>query len=198
MIMAKFEHNNHSYKLSKKIPFPDCEQSRSALIDLLILFAVTSSCGFLMYPYATLLISTAHQVIGPVMFEIKQEFVSSPTIYVCISLTIFTTLIALLALTLCTSKKCGQPGCRGLQKNIEFDIHIEKEDSVKNSKLSSSPVKKGLFELPKDLHRGLEVELKKIAPVNGRVIMVFRAKCGCAAVRIEVSGPKKSNKKFKK
>ncbi|GJV15409.1 ribosomal protein L34e superfamily protein [Tanacetum coccineum] len=102
------------------------------------------------------------------------------------------------ALTLCTSKKCGQPGCRGLQKNIEFDIHIEKEDCVKNLNLSSSPVKKGLFELPKDLHRGLEVELKKIAPVNGRVIMDFRARCGCPAVRIEVSGPKKSNRKFKK
>ncbi|GKB47426.1 ribosomal protein L34e superfamily protein [Tanacetum coccineum] len=103
--------------------------------------------------------------------------------------------MAMLALTLCTSKKCGQPGCRGLQKNIEFDIHIEKEDCFKNSNLSSSPVKKGLFELPKDLHRGLEVELKKIAPVNGRVIMDFRARCGCPAVRIEVSGPKKRNRK---
>lgn len=198
MIMAKSEHNNHSYKLSKKIPFSDCEESRSALIDVLILFAVTGSCGFLMYPYVAVLISTTHEIIGPVMFEIKEEFISSPTLYVCIFLTMFTTLMAMLAITLCTSKKCGQPGCRGLQKNIEFDIHIEKEDCVKNSNLSSSPVKKGLFELPKDLHRGLEVKLKKIAPVNGRVIMDFRARCGCPAVRIEVPGPKKSNRKLKK
>ncbi|KAL0709537.1 hypothetical protein Bca4012_016515 [Brassica carinata] len=39
--------------------------------------------------------------------------------------------------------------------------------------------KKGLFELARDRRRELEAELKKMTPVNGRAVLVFRAKCGC-------------------
>ncbi|CAN7141055.1 unnamed protein product, partial [Brassica rapa subsp. narinosa] len=30
----------------------------------------------------------------------------------------------------------------------------------------------------RDHHRELEAELKKMAPINGRAVLVFRAKCG--------------------
>ncbi|CBI22233.3 unnamed protein product, partial [Vitis vinifera] len=56
---------------------------------------------------------------------------------------------------------------------------------------------KGLFELPRDHHRELEAELKKMAPPNGRAVLVFRARCGCSVGRMEVPGPKKL-RKFKK
>ncbi|KAL2492437.1 Uncharacterized protein Adt_28065 [Abeliophyllum distichum] len=54
--------------------------------------------------------------------------------------------------------------------------------------------RKGLFELPRDHHRELEAELKKMAPPNGRAVLVFRARCGCSVGRMEVPGPKKSRK----
>jgi hypothetical protein len=43
----------------------------------------------------------------------------------------------------------------------------------------------------------LEAELKKMAPANGRAVLVFRARCGCSVGRLEVPGTKKP-KKIKK
>ncbi|CAN6802591.1 unnamed protein product [Brassica oleracea] len=59
-------------------------------------------------------------------------------------------------------------------------------------------IQRGLFELPRDYHRELEAELKKMAPINGRAVLVFRAKCGCSVGRLEVPGPKKQQRKIKK
>ncbi|CAF1783684.1 unnamed protein product [Brassica oleracea var. botrytis] len=59
-------------------------------------------------------------------------------------------------------------------------------------------IQRGLFELPRDYHRELEAELKKMAPINGRAVLVFRAKCGCSVGRLEVPGPKKQLRKIKK
>ncbi|KAA8547979.1 hypothetical protein F0562_004408 [Nyssa sinensis] len=110
-------------------------------------------------------------------------------------LSILCAMIAILAITVCTSRKCGKPGCPGLRKAAEFDIQLETEECVKNSSnLPKDGVKKGLFELRLDHHRELETELKKMAPPNGRAVLVFRARCGCSVGRMEVPGQKKPRK----
>lgn len=183
-------HSSIHMNQSKKTPILACEQSSSALIDLVILIAVIGSCGFLIYPYVTFLLSETLEIL---------EDLSASMIYGFLGLTIVTTLMTFLAIRLWKSPKCGQPGCRGLQKQVEFEIQIEKEDCVKNSDSNSVRYgKKGLFEFPKDYHRELEADLKKMAPANGRVVLVFRARCGCSVVRMEVSGPKKNNRKIRK
>nr|XP_043608768.1 uncharacterized protein At5g19025-like [Erigeron canadensis] len=187
-------------KVSKKTPILDCEQSPSALIDLIILIAVIGSCGFLLYPYVTILLSETLGIIKTIMSIVHQEVLSDPIIYECLATTILGTLLVVLAIILCRSNyKCGKPGCRGLKKEIEFDIKVEtEEECIKNSDSLDKELKKGLFEFPKDYHRELEDELKKMAPPNGRVVLVFRAKCGCPVVRLEASGPKKNNRKMKR
>ncbi|KAM0055466.1 hypothetical protein Hdeb2414_s0006g00206471 [Helianthus debilis subsp. tardiflorus] len=195
MSLVNLQNSNsvhQSNKLSKKIPFSDCDQSRSALVDLIILIVVIGACGFLIHPYITLLLSLVQWVI------VKHDVISGPIVYGLLGLGVLIVSTAILAVTLFESRKCGQPGCRGLRKAVEFDIKIEKEDCVKNSSLGKCGLKKGLYELPRDYEKELEAELKKMAPVNGRVVLVFRGRCGCPVVRVVVPGPKKSNRKIKK
>nr|XP_043614287.1 uncharacterized protein At5g19025-like [Erigeron canadensis] len=197
---------NHSQKSSKRIPISTCEQSSSALIDLIILIAVIGSCGFLIYPYVKLLFNGTLGFLETIIFVVKDEVLDAPLIYGCLCLSILSASMAVLAITICTSHKCGKPGCRGLNKAAEFDIQLESDNSPTNSSSSNGTsnlgrigLKKGLFELPRDYHKELEAELKKMAPVNGRAVLVFRAKCGCSLGRMEVPGPKKNNnKKIKK
>ncbi|KAF7129681.1 hypothetical protein RHSIM_Rhsim10G0032900 [Rhododendron simsii] len=102
-----------------------------------------------------------------------------------------------MGITVCLSRKCGRPGCRGLRMGAKFDIQLETEDSLKNSSgfLGRDGVKKGVFELACDHHRELESELKKMAPPNGRAVLLFRGRCGCSVGRMEVPGPRKPPRK---
>ncbi|KAD7478637.1 hypothetical protein R6Q59_005615 [Mikania micrantha] len=182
--MARFEEINQSNKLP---PISACEQSRSAFVDLIILIAVIGACGFLIL-----------EPVMDLMLKFKQDVVRCPMVYCLIGLAIVTIAMAKLAISLCKSRKCGQPGCRGLRKAVEFDIQIETNDSIKNYDSLKNGFKKGLFELPKDYLKELEAALKKMAPANGRVVLVFRGRCGCPVVRVEVPGPRKSTRKVKK
>lgn len=195
---------NQSQKSSKRTPISTCEQSPSALIDLIILIAVISAIGFLIYPYAKLLFSGTLEILESIIHVVKDEVLDAPMIYGCLALSIFSASMAVLAIILCTSQKCGKPGCRGLQNAAEFDIQLETDNSLTNSSSSNGGnlgkfgMKKRLFELPRDYHKELEAELKKMAPINGRAVLVFRARCGCSVGRMEVLGPKKNNRKIKK
>ena len=40
-------------------------------------------------------------------------------------------------------------------------------------------------------YKELQIVLKKMAPLNGRILLVFRPACGCPAERFEVRGAKK-------
>ncbi|KAL6994211.1 hypothetical protein U1Q18_012318 [Sarracenia purpurea var. burkii] len=180
---------------------PSCEQSRSAAVDVIILIAVIGAFGFLLFPYIKLLLTfNIAEIFREVVYILREEILRAPMIFVYLGLSILCAIvIAALAITVFTSRKCGNPGCRGMRKAAEFDIQIETEECVKNSSgLTKDGVKKGLFELPRDHHRELESELKKMAPPNGRAVLVFRARCGCSVGRMEVPGPKKLPRKVKK
>ncbi|KAL8231507.1 hypothetical protein R6Q57_001285 [Mikania cordata] len=196
---------NMANQPSKRNQVSICDQSPSALIDLIILIAVIGACGFLVYPYANLLFFQSFEFLKSISVLVKAEVLGAPLIYGCLGLSIFSASIAVLAITVCTSQKCGKPGCRGLHKAAEFDIQLEPCNSLSGSSsftgggnLGKIGLKKGLFELPRDYHKELEAELKKMAPINGRVVLVFRARCGCSIGRMEVPGPKKNHKKIKK
>jgi len=40
----------------------------------------------------------------------------------------------------------------------------------------------------------LRAELRKMAPVNGRAVLIFRSKCGCPIAKLEGWGPKRSRR----
>lgn len=199
----KLKQTNQLHKARKssnsanQLNIPACEQYQSAVIDLIILIAVVSASGFLLYPYLKLLLFKVVEIFGAIADVFKEEVSSAPMIYWSLGTSIFCAFLSVLTIMICTSKKCGKPGCRGLHKAAEFDIQLETEERVKNSSSNSMAkdgLKMGLFELPRDYHRELESELKKMAPINGRAVLVFRARCGCSVGRMEVPGPKKPRK----
>ncbi|XP_062106641.1 uncharacterized protein At5g19025 [Humulus lupulus] len=200
---AKSKQNNHVPK-SRKLPnlpncstIPSCDRSRSAVVDVVILIAVVFACGFLILPSLKFLFFEASEIFGIIMDVLKEEVSQAPLIYGSVGLSICSAALAAWGVLACTSRKCGNPNCKGLRKAAEFDIQLETEECVKNSaSMVKDGVKKGLFELPRDHHRELEAELKKMAPPNGRAVLVFRARCGCSVGRLEVPGPKK--RKIKK
>nr|XP_009781179.1 PREDICTED: uncharacterized protein At5g19025-like [Nicotiana sylvestris] len=95
------------------------------------------------------------------------------------------------------SRKCENPNCQGLRRAVEFDIQLESEDCIKclpsdRDLNSSSFYDYGVkpLELGEE-RKELEAELKRMAPRNGRTVLIFRAPCGCPAGRLEVWGNKK-------
>ncbi|KAG6420936.1 hypothetical protein SASPL_117482 [Salvia splendens] len=192
---------DHHLEMAKSVPkakqknpnLPHhCDQSRSALIDVVILIAVICAFGFLLYPYVKIL----GQKTADLSEVVIEEVLRAPLVFGCLGLSIVFAVTALVVITVCTDNRCSKAGCRGLRKAAEFDIQLETEDALSRSnlQLSSSSYKKGLFELPRDHHRELEAELKKMAPPNGRAVLMFRARCGCSLGRMEVPGPRKSRK----
>jgi len=202
---AKSKQHNHVHR-SRKMPSspnslksPVCNRSRSAVVDVVILIAVIVACGFLLFPYIKFIFVYAIEIVGVIMYVVKDEFSRAPLIYGSVGLSICCATLAAWGVLACTSRKCGNPTCKGLRKAAEFDIQLETEECVKNSApLVKDGVKKGLFELPRDHHRELESELKKMAPPNGRAVLVFRSRCGCSVGRLEVPGPTKKHRKIKK
>lgn len=193
----------NQFQKNKKMPnssnhqilFSTCCESQSAVIDVMIFIAVVGAFGFLLYPYVKFTYIKVAEIGSLVFSVLKDEIYENPVIYGCLGLSMMCVIMAAWAIVVCTSRKCGNPSCLGLWKAAEFDIQLETEECVKNSNvLVKDGVKKGLFELPRDHHRELEAELKKIAPPNGRAVLIFRARCGCSVGRMEVPGPKKARK----
>ncbi|KAG4911636.1 hypothetical protein AAZX31_19G021900 [Glycine max] len=198
--------SSSSSSSSNSLQIPPCDRSRSAMVDVVMFIAVVCACGFLFFPYVEFLVTKCYEVIKGVVFLIKEEVSVAPWIYISIGLSVVFAALATWAVVACTTRKCGNPSCKGLRKAAEFDIQLETEDCVKNLASASSNVakdggggtKKGLFELPRDHHRELEAELKKMAPPNGRAVLVLRARCGCSVGRLEVPGPRKHLRKINK
>ncbi|KAF8408114.1 hypothetical protein HHK36_007256 [Tetracentron sinense] len=181
---------------SSPIKVQTCHRSRTAAIDVLILIAVIGAFGFLLLPYIKLLCHGIVEIGGVTLCVVTEEVCEAPMIYASLGLSIFFATLAALGISKCLSAKCGNPNCRGLRNAPEFDIQVETKETVKNS-ISSSVKDDGereLFELTQDHHKELGVELRKLAPPNGRATLLFRAKCGCSVGRMEVQGPKKIRK----
>lgn len=172
-----------------------CDGSQWAAIDVVILIAVISACGFLLYPYAESIFPWLVGVVGTIVYIVKEEICEEPLIYGFIWIGVSCSALATWAIVLCfTGQKCGSPQCRGLRKAAEFDIELETEEFLKNSGSTNEVSRKGLFELPRDHHRKLETELKKMAPPNGRAVLVYKARCGCSVGKLAVPGPRRVRK----
>lgn len=196
----KSRNSRRSYTSPTCSNFPVCDGSQSAAIDVVILIAVISACGFLFFPYVKLITLKSIEIFSDLFVLVKEEILQNPIVYGSLALSIFCAAISTwLVILLCTMQRCGKPNCKGLRKAVEFDIQLETEECVKSSNNNGkNSNKRGVFELPRVHHRELEAELKKMAPPNGRAVLVFRARCGCSVRRLVVSGPKKQQRKIKK
>lgn len=173
---------------------PFCEQSSAAAVDVMFFLLAVGAFGFLVIPYLTYFCSEAAEIL-PVTFLVIGEVVcQAPVAYIAGALLIIAMVIGGWELFQYKSRKCDNPHCRGLKKAVEFDIQLESEQCVKSSPSAAQErLWKGGVELGDD-HKELEAELRRMAPPNGRAVLVFRAPCGCPAARMEVWGAKKPRK----
>lgn len=166
-----------------------CDHSTMAAVDALVLLAVLAALGFLVIPYVKLLLLEMGALLHPAASCLSAAAFAGAAVAVA---------AAVLAWELVGhhARKCGKPRCRGLKKAVEFDIQLETEECVRGrpapaarsallAAAGARPVELG------DAHRELEAELRKMAPPNGRTVLIFREPCGCPKGRMEVWGAKK-------
>ncbi|KAH7654197.1 Ribosomal protein L34Ae protein [Dioscorea alata] len=183
--------NRHKKSKSlNPLSHPFCELSPFAAIDILILFLALGALGVLTVPYFKLICQESSYLLVAALVFIGELVYNAPIAYVA-GLVIIIAVVTAWEWAGYQARKCGNPYCKGLKKAIEFDIQLESEECVKYL----PPLPEDVFgarrlELGQD-HKELEAELKKMAPLNGRTVLIFRSRCGCPAGRMEVWGPKK-------
>eukprot|EP00268_Persea_americana_P018770 TRINITY_DN1955_c0_g2_i3.p1 TRINITY_DN1955_c0_g2~~TRINITY_DN1955_c0_g2_i3.p1 ORF type:complete len:236 (-),score=39.20 TRINITY_DN1955_c0_g2_i3:126-833(-) len=190
------QRNNHNHSRNKKqskslnpLSHPFCDHSPFAAIDILVFLLVLGALGVLTVPYFKFLFDEACEVFPEAFVLIGEVIYTAPFAYTIGLVGMFVSVILAWAVIQHKSRKCGNPYCKGLRKAVEFDIQLESEECVKYMPpLPAYGVHP--LELGED-HKELEAELKRMAPLNGRTVLIFRAPCGCPTGRMEVWGPKK-------
>ncbi|XVE84830.1 hypothetical protein DITRI_Ditri17bG0044100 [Diplodiscus trichospermus] len=183
-------HHHHNSHHSHS-PLLLCKHSPSATLDLLILILVLFSGTFLLSSYFSYLFHSLSLLLSTHGASFSLPFVSY--LLGCI-LFFATTLISIEFCCGWRSRKCKKPGCKGLKKALEFDLQLQTEDCVKkrSKEIDCLPWKGGSEGNPD--YECLRAELRKIAPPNGRAVLLFRARCGCPIAKLEGWGPKRGRR----
>ncbi|XP_038980342.1 uncharacterized protein At5g19025-like [Phoenix dactylifera] len=199
-IMAAANSSNQNHSLTKgskslsPLSHPFCEHSLFAVIDVVMLLLVLGALGVLTLPCFKFIFHEASELLPATYDLIGDAIYDAPVGYAAAAVAAFV-LMSVTALAVweifVRPRKCGNPYCKGLRKAAEFDIQLESEKCVK----CLPPVlEEVLGARPLDLgedRKELEAALKKMAPTNGRTVLILRAPCGCPEGRMEVWGPKK-------
>ncbi|KAK1317459.1 Uncharacterized protein QJS10_CPA05g00608 [Acorus calamus] len=182
---------NRSRSLNPLSRHPFCSRSPFAAIDAVLLPLVIGALTVLTVPCLTLLFRIAPHFL-PFAFDLVEDVLYEAPIAYAIGLGLsFVGVLLVYEIYNHNSRKCGRPYCRGLKKAVEFDIQLESEECVRylppvpGDVLGVKPLEVGRDQ------KELEAELRKMAPLNGRTVLVFRMPCGCPIGRMEVWGAKK-------
>ncbi|KAB2061997.1 hypothetical protein ES319_A10G124500v1 [Gossypium barbadense] len=188
-------HHHHHQNHHSHSPLLLCKHSPSATLDLLILILVLFSGTFLLSSYFSYLFHSLSLLLSPLLSTQSDSF-SLPFVSYLLGCTLFfvTTLISIEFCCGSRSRKCEKPGCKGLKKALEFDLLLQTEDCVKNGskEIDRLPWKGGSEGNPD--YECLRAELRKMAPPNGRAVLLFRARCGCPIAKLEGWGPKRGRR----
>ncbi|ANM68944.1 hypothetical protein AtNW77_Chr5g0103281 [Arabidopsis thaliana] len=200
-----------------------CKHSPSATLDLLILILVLFSGTFLLSSYFSYLIHSlsllsSHfpsitislsSLLPPLIIFFSSDHstededhhhpsgkIPPPASFFFAFAVFFAASIAFLDLCCGSrSRKCRNPKCKGMKKAMEFDLQLQTEECVKSGsvkEIDRLPWKGGSESNPD--YECLRAELRKMAPVNGRAVLIFRSKCGCPIAKLEGWGPKRSRR----
>ncbi|CAL0334621.1 unnamed protein product [Lupinus luteus] len=167
-----------------------CNHSPSATLDLLILLLVLFAGAFLLSSYLSYIFNSLS-----LLFSQSQFPIPSPSYLIAFSLF---SLFSLSAVKCCgsRSRKCERRGCRGLKKAMEFDLKMQTEESLRTGsgfgEIDKLPWKGGSEGNPD--YECLRAELRKMAPPNGRAVLLFRSPCGCPIAKLEGWGSKKGKR----
>ncbi|KAK8498633.1 hypothetical protein V6N13_023161 [Hibiscus sabdariffa] len=179
------QHQHHQNQRSHS-PLLHCKHSPSATLELLILILVLFAGTFLLSSYFSYLFHSLSLLLSPLL-STHSASLSIPFVSYLLGCSLFFVTI-LISIEFCCgsrSRKCKKPGCKGLKKALEFDLQVQTEDSVKNGskEIDLLPWKGGSEGNPD--YECLRAELRKMAPLNGRAVLLFRARCGCPIAKLE-------------
>ncbi|KAI4317741.1 hypothetical protein L6164_025587 [Bauhinia variegata] len=183
--------SNHAHNSNYNSHSLLCKHSPSATLDLLILILVLFSGAFLLSSYFSYIFNSLSLLLAQSTPQLHQF----PISYVLGFFVFF--VVSVLVIEFCCgarSRKCDKPGCKGIKKAMEFDLQLQTEDCVKTAsdEIDKLPWKGG-SEGNQD-YECLRSELRKMAPPNGRAVLLFRARCGCPIAKLEGWGPKKGKR----
>ncbi|GJV16499.1 putative ribosomal protein L34e superfamily protein [Tanacetum coccineum] len=172
----------------------------SATLDILILILVLFSGTFLLTSYFSYIFHTVSLLL-PSNFSFSRDIFNFSSLHFLAVLGLVLLLVSGFELFCGKSKrKCGKKGCKGLKKALEFDLQLQSEEMLRAGGKGVREVEelpwKGGTEGNGD-YECLRSELRKMAPVNGRAVLLFRLKCGCAVAKLEGWGPKRGRRNKK-
>ncbi|XP_062108459.1 uncharacterized protein At5g19025 isoform X2 [Humulus lupulus] len=172
-----------------------CKHSPSATLDLLILILVLFSGTFLLTSYFSYIFNSLSLLLSTSTIHIHIHLHHQQLPYIIGFVVFF--LFAVLFVEFCCgarSRKCDKPGCQGLKNAMEFDLKLQKEDTIKtgSKEIDRLPWKGGSEANPD--YECLRSELRKMAPPNGRAVLLFRTRCGCPVAKLEGWGPKRGRR----
>ncbi|KAK4746209.1 hypothetical protein SAY87_012521 [Trapa incisa] len=180
---------NHSSSCSSSL----CRHSPSATLDLLILTVVVLSGTFLVSSYFSYIFNSLSILLSHPTIHLHVDL---PVIPYALGFLVFFSVALLSFECFCGSRprRCQRSGCKGLKKSMEFDLQLQTADCIKSGSkdIDKLPWKGGTETNPD--YECLRAELRKMAPPNGRAVLLFRAKCGCPVAKLEGWGPKKSRR----
>ncbi|XP_044500826.1 uncharacterized protein At5g19025-like [Mangifera indica] len=168
-----------------------CKHSPSATLDLLILILVLFSGTFLISSYFSYIFHSLSLLLS----HSSPHFL--PPVPYILGFLLFFIFMVLLVEFCCgpRSRKCHNPNCKGLKKAMEFDLQLQTDDCVRSGvadDIDRLPWKGGSESNPD--YECLRAELRRMAPTNGRAVLLFRARCGCPIAKLEGWGPKRGRK----
>ncbi|KAL9237590.1 hypothetical protein vseg_012119 [Gypsophila vaccaria] len=186
-------HNNHNHHTSSLF----CRHhhpSATATLDLLILILVLISCTFLITSYFSYLLHSLSLLLPLHLHLHPAAFLSAAAVAV-VGVSLFVLLLRP------RRRRCGNPQCKGLTKALEFDLQLQSEETLRKAAVNVNVNLGDLEKLPwKGGSEGnpdyecLRAELRKMAPPNGRAVLLFRSKCGCPVAKLVGWAPKKPRK----
>ncbi|KAA8527548.1 hypothetical protein F0562_034737 [Nyssa sinensis] len=200
--------NNHNRKLSPSNSNPNpnrcssssllCKHSPSATLDILILILVLFSGTFLITSYFSYIFQSLSLILPSLLLSDCITLRDSPILYLLGFVFFFVAVVV--AFEICCgyrSRKCENPGCKGLKKAMEFDLQLQTEECLRSAanavrEIDELPWKGGSEGNPD--YECLRAELRKMAPPNGRAVLLFRAKCGCPVAKLEGWGAKRGRR----
>ncbi|MED6155365.1 hypothetical protein PIB30_004379 [Stylosanthes scabra] len=169
-----------------------CKHSPSATLDLLILILVLFSGAFLLSSYFSYIFNSLSLLLAqsaPNLHQLPISWLLGFFAFFGISIVIVDFWCG------ARSRKCRAPGCKGLKKAMEFDLQLQTEENLRcgaSDEIDRLPWKGGREGNPD--YECLRSELRKMAPANGRAVLLFRARCGCPIAKLEGWGPKKGKR----
>ncbi|XP_074322097.1 uncharacterized protein At5g19025-like [Apium graveolens] len=176
-----------------------CQHSSSNIGDVIILILALFSGTFLISSYLSYIFHSLSLLI-PIILPSLYALDFSLSIYY-LSFSLFFVSTILVFHLCCGSRKCKRVGCKGLKRALEFDLQLQNEECLRLDgkgvrEVDLLPWKGGKESNPD--YECLRGELRKMAPPNGRAVLIFRDKCGCPVAKLEGWSVKRGRKHNKK